>query len=125
AAAGDETAVLAQRVEGGAEQVAADVLDHEVGTAPVREVEHPRGHAFRPVVDDVVGAVVRRACELLVASGGRNHRRAPELRDLDGRVPHSAARGVDDDRLARTELAACHEHVPRGGEDDLAGGGRV
>ena len=72
------------------------------------------GQILRVVIDDFVGADLARARQLLVGARGREHARAVQPRNLNGRLADAAAGAEHQHVFARTNARARDEHVPGG-----------
>ena len=99
------------------EDIAADrVVDH-IRAAPVGQRLDPLAKVFRAVVDQVVGTVLLRVRELLVAACGRDHGCAQALADLHRREPDTAGGAQHQQRLALGQRRAPDERVVAGAID--------
>jgi hypothetical protein len=112
-AARDDPPAVLHRANALLEHVAADVLDHEVDAALLRQPARLRHEVPARVVDHLVRAELLRACELLVGPGGRDHARAVQLRDLDRRHSDSRSRALYEHGIARRDPSLVDDHLPR------------
>ena len=92
----------------------ADMFDHHVDAAPVRQAHDLRGHVLLVMVNDLVRPGRSRAFQFLVRARGREHAGAVQERDLDGCLADAAAGSEHQDVLAALQLRTRDQHVPGG-----------
>ena len=124
-AAGDDHAVAGEAVEDLLEDIAADVLDDEVGAVFGGEAADFGGPVGRGGVHHEVGAELAAEFALGFGGAGADDASAEVFGDLDGRGADAAGCAHDEDPLAGADLGAVGEHVHGGAAGKGEGGGGV
>ena len=114
---------IGDRGDAALERSSADRVDDEIGAPPVGQPHDLGGNILGRVVDPVVHAVLGEPLEAAIALGGRDDGRTCRLGELDGRHPDPTGAGLDQDGVARLQMAELEEAVVGRPELDRDGRG--
>ncbi len=90
-------------------------VDHEVNAPAVGELSDDPSHiVLITVVDPEKGSQLIGALKLLVRAGGHNDLGVEEPCQLERCEGRSASDAVNENRITHPQIAARHEHPPRG-----------
>src|SRR6266702_8745582 len=114
----DEGPAVGEYADAVDEVLAADRIDDDVCAARAGQLAGAFDEAAGRVVDPVLEPERLQPFELLVAGRGRDHGRARALGELNRGHPDTAGSGVDQNGLARGEVAGGEQALMRGSERD-------